>query len=135
MARAAEPPLLFVPAPVARLTSDVVFVWRLRTKASGVVSVSAGSRFGALLPHATCVPSADRDGNDEAPVPFAPAAPEARLTSVVVAVCVSRMYTCLFPSVSGVRPGPMASKTTYRPSADTVPWLAVRALAPFTPLA
>ena len=62
-----------------------------RTNTSQLKSVSAGSRFEAPETNPTKRPSRDIAGPKEKKFPFAPAGPEARLTSVVVFAWTSRM--------------------------------------------
>src|SRR3954447_2317508 len=70
-----ESPLDFAPdAPVARLARVVVLAPRSRTNTSDLVSASAGTRLVALDLNATRLPSAEIEGPDEPPEPFAPAA-------------------------------------------------------------
>ena len=81
-----EAPLPFAPSdPPERLTSAVVLAARSRTKTSEPAPVSSGSRFEASDAKLTARPSAETLGALDAPLPFAPPAPAARLTSVVVA--------------------------------------------------
>ena len=87
-------------APEARLISVVVPACRSRTNASPVASVSSGCRFEAFESKATKRPPAEITGTRDAPLPLAPAAPEARLTSVVVLACRSRTNTSVEVSVS-----------------------------------
>ena len=65
-----------------------------------VVSLSAGSRFVARDWNATRVPSEEIVGWTEGWFPSAPAAPLARLTSVVVLATRSRMKTSALGSVA-----------------------------------
>src|SRR5439155_10481148 len=91
-----------------------------RTKTSAVASVSAGSRLFATEWNATKRPSAERAGPKEPPLPFAPAAPVARLASVVVFEAMSRTKTSKVVSGSaGSRFDAEEVKATKRPSAET----------------
>ena len=110
-------------APVARLTSVVVFACRSRTNTSVIASVSSGCRFEASDSNATERPSAEIADRMERPFALAPVAPSARLTSVVVFACRSRTNTSRIASVSsGCRFVADESKVTKRPSAEIDGW-------------
>ncbi len=79
------------PGPVARLTRIVVLATRSRTKTFVTLSSSSGERLSASDANATKRPSPEIDGSARrAASAAAPAAPEARLTSVVAFVPTSR---------------------------------------------
>src|SRR5262249_8367545 len=132
-----EAPSPLAPAPPARLTRLVVLVCKSRTNTSGARSPSAGSRFVARESKATKRPSAEIGAAEEALFPSAPAAPPARLTSVVVFVCRSRTNTSPPRSPSlGSRLVAKDSKATKRPSAEIEGELESEfPLAPAAPLA
>jgi len=101
--------LAFIPsAPVARLTSVVVLALTSRTNVSTPLSMSSGSRFVEAELKLTRLPSADIEGWKDPPChgpqcphcagptigfALAPAAPVARLTSVVLSVRTSKRKT------------------------------------------
>ena len=76
-------------APVAREMSVVVCAAMSRTYTSLVMSLSLGLR-GAVEENATKRPAAEIAVAPDLPLPTAPALPEARVTSVVVACSRSR---------------------------------------------
>lgn len=76
--------------PSSRLTSVVEPPDTLRTWMSNVVSASPSRRFPAADSKAITLPSSLIDGSSESPLPTAPAAPSARLTSVCVVPDMSR---------------------------------------------
>src|SRR5215475_9561537 len=107
-------------APVARLTRMVVFVCRSRTYMSPLRSLpSLGSKFDAEDANATNRASAEIAGWFDSALALAPAAPLARLTSVVVFVCRSRTNTSSVASPSaGSRLDADESKARKRPSEE-----------------
>lgn len=124
-------------APAARLASATAPVSRSRTYTSAAASRSAGSRFVPCEMNATRRPSVEIDASIEGPLLRAPAAPGARLTSVVVAAARSRRNTSTPSSVSaGSSVVAPESKATRRPSREIrARWDPRSPAAPVAPVA
>src|SRR5262249_650253 len=114
-----EAPSPLAPGPPARLTRLVVVVCKSLTDTSGARAPSAGWGFAGREWEGAKGRSAEIDASEESLLPLAPAAPPARLTSVVVFVCRSRTNTSPPRSPSlGSRLVAKDTKATKRPSAE-----------------